>query len=120
MDRLVSDWASGANTFNHQGECLLGAFADGRLVGVGGLNIDPYLSLNDVGRVRHVYVLEGWRDKGLGRALVDRLLSEARGVFNEVRLRTETGGAANFYIRCGFSAAHDATASHAVKLPNRN
>jgi GNAT superfamily N-acetyltransferase len=114
MDRLVSDWTDGTNTFNQPGECLLGAFADNRLVGIAGLNKDPYLARADVGRVRHLYVLNSFRRKGFGRALVDRLLSEARGVFGELRLRTDTEGAAAFYIRCGFCPASDATASHTL------
>jgi GNAT superfamily N-acetyltransferase len=87
MDRLVSDWTSGANTFSRPGECFLGACAEGRLVAVGGLNIDPYLMRTDVGRIRHVYVLDGWRRAGIGQALIDRLVSEARRSFGEVRLR---------------------------------
>jgi GNAT superfamily N-acetyltransferase len=116
VDRLVSDWASGANTFNRPGECFLGACVDGRLVAVGGLNVDPYLTRTDVGRIRHVYVLDGWRRTGIGQALVDRLLSEARGSFGEIRLRVATDSTAGFYIRCGFSPANDATASHALKF----
>jgi len=114
MDRMVSDWASGANTFSRPGECFLGASADGRLVAVGGLNVDPYLLRTDVGRIRHVYVLDGWRRTGIGQALIDRLLSKARGTFGEIRLRTATDSAAGFYLRCGFSPANDATASHAL------
>jgi GNAT superfamily N-acetyltransferase len=116
MDRLVSDWTSGTNTFSQPGECLLGGFADNRLVGIGGLNKDPYLARDDVGRVRHLYVLDSFRQRGIGRALVDRILSEARGVFGELRLRTDTEGAAAFYIRCGFCPVRDATASHTLIL----
>jgi len=116
VDRLVSDWASGANTFNRPGECFFGATADGRLVTVGGLNIDPYLTRTDVGRIRHVYVLDRWRRTGIGQALMDRLLNEARGLFREVRLRVATDSTADFYIRCGFSPANDATASHVLKF----
>jgi GNAT superfamily N-acetyltransferase len=116
MDRLVSDWTNGTNTFNRPGECLLGAFADRRLVGIGGLNQDPYSARADVGRVRHLYVLDSFRQKGIGGALVNRLVRAARGVFGELRLRTDTEGAAAFYVRCGFCAANDATASHTLIL----
>ena len=114
LERLVADWASGANTFSRPGECLLGALADGRLVGVGGLNVDPYSPRTDLGRIRHVYVLDAWRHKGVGRALIDDLVREARGLFRELRLRT--GTAAAFYVRCGFGPVDDPTASHALKL----
>jgi len=116
MDRLVADWASGANTFSRPGECFLGAFVAECLIGVGGLNLDAYLPRTDVGRLRHVYVLNGWRRQGIGRLLVDRLLDEARRSFGKVRLRTDTDTATAFYVHCGFSLVNDATASHAMNL----
>jgi GNAT superfamily N-acetyltransferase len=119
MDRLVSDWSSGANTFSRGGECFLGAFTGDLLVGVGGLNTDPYLMRADVGRVRHLYVLGDWRHQGVGRALVGRILSEAQGVFGELRLRTDTEEAGAFYVRCGFDAESTPTASHRLRLGTR-
>jgi GNAT superfamily N-acetyltransferase len=116
IDRLCADWASGANRFGRPGECFLGAFANGKSIGVGGLNIDPYLDRAHVGRIRHVYVLHDWRRKGIGRTLVSRLLDEARRSFREVRLRTNTDQAASFYLQCGFRPVDDATASHGLTL----
>jgi GNAT superfamily N-acetyltransferase len=116
LDRLIADWASGANTFSRPGECLLGAFVDDGLVGIGGLNADPYSARTDIGRIRHLYVLDAWRHKGVGRALIDCLVREARGRFHELRLRTGTTGAAAFYARCGFGPVDDPSASHALIL----
>ena len=116
LERLVSDWTSGANTFGGPGEALLGAFSDSRLVGIGGLNADPYSSRSDLGRVRHVYVLDAWRQHGVGRALIDCLVRTARNSFTELRLRTATEAAGAFYVRCGFSPIDDPAASHALKL----
>jgi GNAT superfamily N-acetyltransferase len=70
--RLVEEWASGANRFDRPGEVLLGAWLDGQLVGVCGLNVDPYAAQERVGRVRHLYVLSALRRLGVGRRL-DRL-----------------------------------------------
>jgi GNAT superfamily N-acetyltransferase len=116
LDRLVADWASGANTFSRPGECLLGAFVGDRLVGIGGLNADPYSPRTDLGRIRHVYVLDAWRRKGAGRALLDGLVRQARGRFGELRLRTGATDAAAFYVLCGFGPVDDPAASHALKL----
>src|SRR5581483_2756846 len=116
IDRLFTDWANGANRFDRPGECLLGVFADGKPIGVGGLNIDSNLDHADVGRIRHVYVLRDWRRKGIGRMLVSRLVDEARRTFREVRLRTDTDDAAFFYAQCGFRSVDDATASHVLTL----
>src|SRR5262249_51280807 len=52
--RLTEEWASGVNRFDRPGEILFGAFIDGRLVGVCGLNVDPYAGNERVGRVRHL------------------------------------------------------------------
>src|SRR5207249_6785208 len=67
--RLADEWATGANRFDRPGEILFGAFIDGRLVGVGGLNIDPYAGDERVGRLRHLYVLSAFRRMGVGRQL---------------------------------------------------
>jgi GNAT superfamily N-acetyltransferase len=116
LDRLIEDWTGGTNNFSGSGECLLGALADGRLVGIGGLNADPYLPRVDLGRVRHVYVLEAWRRKGVGQAIIGRLVREAQGRFSELRLRTDRTAAAAFYIGCGFGPVDDPSASHSFKL----
>jgi N-acetylglutamate synthase-like GNAT family acetyltransferase len=116
LDRLVSDWHSGLNRFDRTGEQFLLAFAGNRVVGVGGLNHDPYVESAEIGRLRHLYVLNDWRRKGVGRALVERLLQSARGTFTIVRTRARTKEASVFYDLCGFSGIHDDAASHAIAI----
>jgi N-acetylglutamate synthase-like GNAT family acetyltransferase len=116
LDRLVSDWHSGLNRFDQRGEQFLLAFAGNRVVGVGGLNHDPYVESAEIGRLRHLYVLNDWRRKGVGRALVERLLQSARGTFTIVRTRARTKEASVFYDLCGFSGIHDDAASHAIAI----
>ena len=41
MARLEDEFVSGAQRFDRDGEVLLAAFADGRLVGIGGLTREP-------------------------------------------------------------------------------
>lgn len=43
---------------------------DKKIVGVGGVNIDPYTSDINIGRIRHVYVLPAYRQKGVGKELL--------------------------------------------------
>jgi GNAT superfamily N-acetyltransferase len=62
---------SGTNRFNKRGEAIFAASAAGALIGVCGLNVDPYASDPRVGRVRHLYVLSGFRQLGVGRQLVE-------------------------------------------------
>jgi hypothetical protein len=70
IERLEREWAENRNRFNGEGEVLLGVFADGKLIAVGGLHKDPFTELPGVGRLRRVYVmsfLEGTRHRqGIG------------------------------------------------------
>src|SRR5215467_4879175 len=100
--RLVDDWESGANRFDGEGEMLLGAWSDGRLVGVGGLTVDPYGGSARTGRVRHLYVLGALRRGGIGRRLVLDMVGAARGRFDDLRLRTNNPAAARLYEGLGF------------------
>ena len=117
VERLVSDWSRGINAFDRPGECLFGALLDGRdLIGVGGLNRDPYAADPAVGRIRHLYIHADFRRHGIGRAIVERLLDEARRTFSQIRLRTDSEEAARFYLRCGFLPLNEPTASHGLEL----
>lgn len=116
LERLVSDWESGMNRFDGAGECLLGAFICGCLAGVGGINRDPYSGGENVGRLRHLYVLEAYRRRGVALAIVSHLIAQAHGQFREVRLRTDGVAADAFYRRLGFAPLADPCATHAVTV----
>lgn len=118
LQRLEEDWDSGANRFDDEGECLLGAVAGENLRALGGLNRDPYAQESGVGRLRHVYVAPGARRLGLGRLLVERLLEAARGDFHLIRLRAPLGDAraAAFYEALGFRRVAEPQASHLLRL----
>jgi GNAT superfamily N-acetyltransferase len=100
--RLVDEWRDGSNRFDRPGEALFGTRLDGRLVGVCGLNVDPYAGDPRVGRVRHLYVLTDCRGRGVGRALVERVIEAARGRFSVLRLSTTNPAAARLYEAVGF------------------
>ena len=102
LRRVADEWVSGANRFARQGEALFAAEDDERLVGVCGLNVDPYLDDPRVGRVRNVYVLAGYRKRGVGRRLVEAAVSAAGGHFDTLRLRAEEPGPAGLYESLGF------------------
>lgn len=121
--RLVEEWANGANRFDRPGEALFGARAAGSLLGVCGLNVDPYAGDERVGRVRHLYVLSASRRRGVGQQLVLRVIQEAHGRFRELRLRTSNPAAARLYETLGFRPRVDGgDYTHLAKLatlPNR-
>jgi GNAT superfamily N-acetyltransferase len=117
LRRLVEDWEGGRNRFDRPDEAFFVARAGPRVVGVGGLNVDPHATEPGVGRVRRVYVLSAFRRQGVGRRLVQAVVAAARGRFRLLRLRTEDGAAASFYEALGFracTAAPDCT--HVLEL----
>jgi len=67
MDRLLAEYLNGSNQFNEPREVLFGAYCGLKLIAIGGLNRDPYLTDSDIARVRHLYVLSAWRNKGIGK-----------------------------------------------------
>ena len=102
LQRLLDEWSSGDNRFNRPGEALWVARENGRVVGVCGLNIDPYANSRRVGRVRRLYVSMASRRRGIGRQLMERLIMTSRGTFSQLRLRTSNPEAARFYETLGF------------------
>ena len=110
--RLVEEWESGANRFDRPGEALFVARVGDDVVGVCGLNVDPYAGDPKIGRVRHLYVLVPHRRSGIGEQLVADVLEAARGRFERLRVRTTNAIAARLYERLGFrrtAAARDRT-----------
>ena len=85
--RLDAAWADGRNRFSKRGEMLLGAYVDGALAGVCGLNVDPYVEKPRQGRVRHLYVSQAFRRHGVGRALVEAIVERARRHFPGLNTR---------------------------------
>ncbi len=100
--RLAEEWTSGANRFDRPGEALFVARIAGQMVGVCGLNVDPYTAKLNVGRVRHLYVRLMYRRLGVGQHLVTEVIKASRGRFDSLHLRTENPAAAQFYERLGF------------------
>ena len=114
--RLVDEWASGANRFDRAGEALFAVRIEGRLVGVCGLNVDPYSAEPRLGRVRHLYVLSAYRRRGIGRQLVAEVIAASRGRFDHLCLSTGNPVAARFYERLGFRSAAAAHCTHVLDV----
>ena len=114
--RLVEEWSSGANRFDRPGEVLFAARAGDDLVGVCGLNVDPYAGDPRIGRVRHLYVLVPYRRAGVGEQLVADVIDSARGRFARLHLRTTGAAAARLYERLGFRPMPGRHHSHVLEL----
>ena len=119
--RLMDEWADGTNRFERPGEALFAAWVVGRLVGVCGLNVDPYAGDDRVGRVRHLYVLTSFRGRGVGRQLVLSVIDSAGSRFDKLRLRTNNEAAARLYMAIGFRAdGEGSTCTHVLELRRRS
>jgi len=115
--RLADEWTAGTNRFDRPGEALFLARSGERVVGVCGLNIDPYAAQPKVGRVRHLYVLSAYRRLGIGQQLVTQIVETARGRFERLRLSTSNPEAARLYERLGFRPRADvADCTHAMEM----
>lgn len=98
MERLSTDWVSGAARFDANGERLLAAFVGAELAGIGGITVDP--TEHDAFRLRRFYVRKQFRGRGIGRGLADALLRDLRGRRCVVNAGTEQ--AARFWEALGF------------------
>ena len=55
--RMETEWREGGLRFDSPGECLFIARLESGLVGLSGICRDPYQPREDIGRLRHVYVM---------------------------------------------------------------
>jgi len=100
MERLATDWASGANRFNAANEALLAAFVADTLAGIGGLTIDP--AIPSALRMRRFYVRPAFRRHSVGRRLAGVLMTQARHATTCLVLNAEAEIAARFWEALGF------------------
>ncbi|MDA1196213.1 MAG: GNAT family N-acetyltransferase [Planctomycetota bacterium] len=117
LDRLARDWHDGTNRFERPGEALFEARVADELVGICGLNVDPFTAGDMRGRLRRLYVLPAARRAGTGRALVRAALAAADGHFGSVVLRTHDPAADAFYLALGFTRIEEPDATHGIDLP---
>ncbi len=116
MLRLRDEWLSGAVRFDREGEILFGGFLGEDLVAAGGITHDPYAPEPGLGRVRHIYVLKRYRNMGIGRMLVARILDHGRRHFTALRLNTQNSEAAKLYESLGFEPMRGPHQTHRLLL----
>lgn len=103
IERLVTELANHPSQYEGQGAALLGGYAPGQLVAIGGFSADPYTTEQGLGRLRRVYVLPAWRGMGVGRRLIRTLEAQAAETYRALVLRTDTAAAARFYEALGYA-----------------
>lgn len=118
VTRLIDEWRSGSNRFDRPGEALFGARLVEQLVGVCGLNVDPFAGAPEIGRVRRLFVSTAHRRQGIGSFLLHRLTKDAAGRFKVVHVRTYDPVADAFYRAQGFATvAGEEHFTHRAVLP---
>lgn len=106
LRRLEENWQRGENRFNAPGEKLLGAFAFGQLVGVCGLNVDPFSQQPRAGRIRHLYIGERHRRQGIGHQLLVSVITHSGASFDFLNTHAPST-AWSFYENLGFRPVYD-------------
>ena len=87
------------------------------MVGICGLNRDPYASDSRIGRVRRLYVAPAQRRHGVGRELLETVVTHARRHFRLLRVRSEAAN--EFYTAQGFRrVASDEEVTHVLDFSN--
>lgn len=114
--RFVDEWVSGENIFDKPGEFIVGAYDANSIIGICGVNKDPYTALSGVARLRHLYVDIDYRDNGIGRQLVRYCLRKASMYFQTIRLRSASSNTDQFYKSAGFKLVSESTATHKMRL----
>ena len=102
MERLATDWISGAHRFAATGESLLAAFVAEELAGVGGITRDP--ACPRALRLHRFYVRPRFRRLGVGRCLAFALVEKAYPLTDQLVLNAETELAVRFWEALGFVA----------------
>jgi GNAT superfamily N-acetyltransferase len=116
IDRLINDWMTETNRFDRPEEALFIARHTNRVIGICGLNHDPYADSIRIGRVRRLYVMQDSRRQGIGRVLVHQVIRAARPSFDWLHVRTTSPIAAQFYQSLGFTTCDREFVSHVLNL----
>jgi ribosomal protein S18 acetylase RimI-like enzyme len=85
---------------------VLGAFAEGKLVGILGMSVEPRQKIRHKGHVFGMYVAAEHAGRGVGQKLMSACIERARGIAALEQLQltvTESNGRAkSFYEQAGF------------------
>jgi len=122
LSRLKDDWLKGKNRFDKKNEELCQVEIEGKVVAVGGVNNNPFENEGKVGRLRRFYVHPDHRRKGVGRFLLNHLITRHKHNFDKFTLRTDSVEACEFYESMGFKkfSTNDSTHEFLIKKNIKN
>ena len=99
-------WVSRVSDQPHSTEMVFGAFVDARLVGVAGLKLERRERTKHKASLFGMAVQPSFRGQGIGRALVEAVLKQARSMPGtrvvQLRVAESNAAARQLYASCGF------------------
>ena len=107
MKRFVEEFDSEENMFEKEGEGLFAAKIDDKIVGIICINIDPFLNKETIGRIRNLYVLPQFRNRGVATALLSTVIELGRLHFQMLTIYSDNGHAERLYTQYGFYKSND-------------
>ena len=110
INRLVTEYDSGENKFDREGEQLIGFVMDDMIVALCGLNIEP--TNIQYGRIKRLYVLPAYRNQGIGTELVNHLIEYARHYYKGVVVNIGNLSVNYFYESIGFNSVDNPSFTH--------
>lgn len=119
LTKMVSQWESGENRFARGNEKLICFKENEKVIGIGGINEEPYLRRKGYGRLRDVFVLTKYRRNHIGRQIVEHLIEFGKRHYKAITLRIpENKEAGPFYEAIGFLRTDDIETVTHVKWMN--
>jgi GNAT superfamily N-acetyltransferase len=106
VSRLINEYTNGINMFNNENEALFECRINNRVIGICGLNQNPYVG-EGIGRVRRLYILKEFRRHGVGRKIIEAVITKAKKHFQKLELKTDNPSASKFYKTLGFEEVTD-------------
>ena len=116
LDTLAAEWSAGIMRFNRSGEALFAAYADNRLVGVGGITRDP--AVPGALRMRRFYVAKDFRRRGIARQLALSLLDPKRAAGRPIVVNAGTGSE-TFWESLGFTPDRQHGHTHMMRVRSK-
>ena len=116
LDTLAAEWSAGIMRFNRLGEALFAAYADNRLVGVGGITRDP--AVPGALRMRRFYVAKDFRRRGIARQLALSLLDPKRAAGRPIVVNAGTGSE-TFWESLGFTPDRQHGHTHMMRVRSK-
>ena len=120
VQKTIDEWKNDVNNFSKQGEILFGIFISNICIGIGGLNVDPYIDDPRTGRIRHLYISQQHRNQGFAKLLMKKIMNVAINHFDKLRLLTTNPMAASLYESFGFVKTTSGVNVSHIFLVNRS